>query len=102
MEGAGEWDSLLCIKEAIGMFERIVEIQRKTLNERDPPRLRSEQLLAHTYLDVANPSSAIDLLEHVAAIDVEMLPEDHTDRLGSAALLKRAQEMIQSDNWTIV
>lgn len=75
-----------CIKEekfleAIGLLERVLSIQKETLNEMNPSRRRTEKDLARAYRKNNRILESIALLEHLVAVDVELLKETDRDRL---------------------
>ncbi|KAH8743471.1 hypothetical protein F5883DRAFT_373110, partial [Diaporthe sp. PMI_573] len=51
------------IKEAIKMFEHVVEVDKRTLREEDDSRLASEHSLARAYLSDRRIEEAIEMRE---------------------------------------
>ena len=77
------------------MFEYIVEVQQRTLNEENHSRLTSEHELARAYLNDRRIKKAIDILEHVVAIDALILAQDDPDVSISKDLLASAYRMLE-------
>lgn len=86
-------DSDRRFKEAIAALEKTYHWRKQRLPEEDPPRLVSEHTLAVAYLQDRRIKEAIDIFEHVVAIEKTLdLSEDN--RLISQDLLKQAYDML--------
>ncbi|EUC32253.1 hypothetical protein COCCADRAFT_99131 [Bipolaris zeicola 26-R-13] len=79
------------IQEAVRWLKKSCE-QRKTLDKRNPKRLRSQHSLAIAYEANGQAKKAVKLLEHVIRIRVELLAEDHPSLLASQHVLAMAYE----------
>ncbi|KAB5511632.1 hypothetical protein GE09DRAFT_1269934 [Coniochaeta sp. 2T2.1] len=69
-------------KEAIRCFEEAYEWRKERLAEDDDSRLASEHELASAYLDDRRINEAIEILEHVVAVERTLAEDDHS-RLAS-------------------
>jgi tetratricopeptide (TPR) repeat protein len=63
---------------------------RANLEENDPDWLVSQHMLARAYIANGRIKEAIELLEHVVAVEAVVLPESHPNRLASQRELARA------------
>ena len=81
-------------KDAVRCHEAVVRWKSDTLPDTDDDRLMSEYWLAIAYLDARRIPEAIELLEHVVAIEKGLLEEDHPDRMVSKDLLEEAYKMM--------
>ncbi|KAJ3498241.1 hypothetical protein NLG97_g1281 [Lecanicillium saksenae] len=90
------------VKEAIKILKHVVAIQKETLAETHPSRLASQHKLARAYQANGQVTKAIEVLEyvveaievleHVVAIQKETLAETHPDRLASQHVLAGAYQ----------
>jgi tetratricopeptide (TPR) repeat protein len=76
-------------KDAIRMFEHLVDVERSMRVEDDHSRLTLEHNLASAYLNVRRLEDAIPILEHVVEVRKRTLPEDDYVRLGAEQELAR-------------
>ncbi len=70
-------------KEAIDVFQDIVECHVRVLPDDDTHRLESQHDLAIVYRQNGQVDKALQLLEHVVKLRGKTLAEDHPNRLGS-------------------
>nr|POF14119.1 nephrocystin-3 [Quercus suber] len=100
-EGDPEIRGRLCLKVGLCMYtdgrvRNAVEWLeasrdcREKLAEGHPSRLASQRALAGAYEVNGQVKEAVQLLEHVVAIEARVLAEDHPDRLASQNALARA------------
>ncbi|EXA02015.1 hypothetical protein FOWG_01717 [Fusarium oxysporum f. sp. lycopersici MN25] len=85
------------IKDAIKIFEHVVEVRKETLDEKDRDRLASEQALATAYIDDRRIMDASELLKHVVAIKVDILAKDDPSRQLSISLLQDCVKSLEVD-----
>ncbi|KAH7162472.1 acyl transferase/acyl hydrolase/lysophospholipase [Dactylonectria estremocensis] len=76
------------ILEAVRLLKQVVAIQETQLAEDDPDLLSSQHQLAVTYQANGQVKAAVQLLEHIVAIELK-LAEDHPSRLASQHELAR-------------
>ncbi|KAF5989540.1 ankyrin protein 3 [Fusarium bulbicola] len=79
-------------RQAIRIFESVVEVERTTLAENDGDRLVGEHRLAGAYISNGQIKQAIELLEHVVAMRAD-LAKNHPERLASQHNLSVAYEL---------
>ncbi len=77
-------------REAIDVFQDIVERHSRVLPDDDPERLNLQHDLAVAYLGNGQITEAIQLLEYVVKIRETSLAEDHPSRLSSQHSLARS------------
>lgn len=70
-------------------------VWKRTLAEEDHERLTSEHELARAYLADRRIQEAIELLEHVVAVESRLFDEDDPDRLVSLELLDHARQQLE-------
>ncbi|KLO86267.1 related to ankyrin 3 [Fusarium fujikuroi] len=77
-------------RQAVHIFESVVEVQMTFLPENHLDRLASQRELAKAYGSNGQTKQAIKLLQHVVAVQGEILAEDHPDLLASLRELAKA------------
>ena len=75
------------LREAVAVFQDIMEIRSRVLPEDDADRLNSQHDLAMAYGKVGEFDKALQLIEHVAHIEEKSLAEDSLSRLISQSYL---------------
>ncbi|KAF5572479.1 kinesin light chain [Fusarium pseudoanthophilum] len=78
-------------RQAVHVFESVVEVRRTTLAENAPDRLTGEHQLGLAYSHNGQTKQAIELLEHVVAMRADLAENDH-DWLASQHVLALAYE----------
>lgn len=76
------------IKEATMIAERVALFRKETLPENDPGRLAVEHTLGYIYLEQNRVKDAVEIFEHVVAVQ-RMLPMEHYNRLATEHELAR-------------
>jgi tetratricopeptide (TPR) repeat protein len=79
------------IPDAVKWLEESYK-HRAKLNEEDLDRLYSQHELARAYVIDGQDKKAVELLEHVVAVQEKVLAEDHPNQLASQHELARAYE----------
>jgi tetratricopeptide (TPR) repeat protein len=77
------------IREAVQWLEESCQ-WRSRLDEKNPSRLASQHVLAGAYNSDGQVKKAVALLEHIVAVDAELLDEEDAHRLDSELMLARA------------
>ena len=70
-------------KEAVAVFQDIMEIRSRVLPDDDTARLDSQYDLARAYKNSRQFDKALQLFEHIAKIEEKKLPKDHPNQLTS-------------------
>jgi hypothetical protein len=74
----------------------VVEVQREALDETDHSQLASKHELARAYLSDRRIKDAIEILEHVVAIEAEIRAENDSSRQLSVDLLHYCFERLEA------
>ena len=77
-------------REAVAVFQDIVEIRSRMLPNDDDARLDSQYDLATAYSGNGQSAETLQLFEHIAKIQEKKLPKDHPNRLSSLHELARS------------
>lgn len=79
------------MKEAIELFQHVVQIREGILAKDHPSRLASQYDLAGAFMMCGQTVRALQLLEHVVERQEHVLAEDHPDRIASQIALRAAK-----------
>ena len=74
------------MKKAVELLEAVVKA-KETLAADHPDRLASQHALAMAYEADGQAKNAVELLEHVVAVEADSLRDDHPSRLVSVEAL---------------